>query len=93
MSSRRPPQRGEQVRLGVDPASVHVFSQETTERISWPSMNATRPPVWLGASSCFMGSDHSLLGSTLDTTMSTLPGVRPDWVMAVETRWRRSCVN
>ncbi|RSW72199.1 TOBE domain-containing protein, partial [Klebsiella aerogenes] len=34
ISSRRPPQRGEQVRLGVDPASVHVFSQETTERIS-----------------------------------------------------------
>lgn len=34
ISSRRPPQRGEQVRLGVDPAAVHVFSQETTERIS-----------------------------------------------------------
>lgn len=34
ISSRRPPQRGEQVRLGVDPASVHVFSQETTEHIS-----------------------------------------------------------
>jgi len=86
ISSRRPPRRGEQVRLGVDPASVHVFSQETTERISCPSMNATRPPVCPWASSCFMGSDHSLLGSTLETTMSTLPGVRPDWVMAVETR-------
>ena len=34
ISSRRPPQRGEQVRLGVNPAAVHVFSQETTERIS-----------------------------------------------------------
>ena len=34
ISSRRPPQRGEQVRLGVDPAAVHVFSQETSERIS-----------------------------------------------------------
>ena len=34
ISSRRPPQHGEQVRLVIDPSNVHVFSQETTERIS-----------------------------------------------------------
>ena len=34
ISSRLPPQHGEQVRLVIDPSNVHVFSQETTERIS-----------------------------------------------------------
>ena len=34
ISSRRPPQRGAQVRLSVDPSHVHVFSNETQDRIS-----------------------------------------------------------
>ncbi|WOQ15919.1 sn-glycerol-3-phosphate ABC transporter ATP-binding protein UgpC [Raineyella sp. W15-4] len=34
LATRRPPQRGSQVRLHVDPADVHVFSHRTTERIS-----------------------------------------------------------
>ncbi|MGD8215259.1 ABC transporter ATP-binding protein [Aestuariimicrobium sp. Y1814] len=34
ISSRRPPQRGAQVRLGVDKDHVHVFSNATQDRIS-----------------------------------------------------------
>ena len=34
ISTRRPPQRGDVVRLGVDPSLVHVFSQKTGDRIS-----------------------------------------------------------
>ncbi|GAB3622886.1 sn-glycerol-3-phosphate ABC transporter ATP-binding protein UgpC [Mariniluteicoccus endophyticus] len=34
ISSRRPPQRGSQVRLAVDPAHVHVFDNATGDRIS-----------------------------------------------------------
>ncbi|WP_114561069.1 ABC transporter ATP-binding protein [Desertihabitans aurantiacus] len=34
ISSRRPPQRGAQVRLAVDPTHVHVFNQTTGERVS-----------------------------------------------------------
>ena len=34
ISSRRPPQRGAQVRLSVDPEHVHVFSNKTQDRIS-----------------------------------------------------------
>ena len=34
MSGRVPPQRGTTVRLAVDPENVHVFSNETQERIS-----------------------------------------------------------
>ncbi|MGA4507928.1 ABC transporter ATP-binding protein [Propionibacteriaceae bacterium G1746] len=34
ISSRRPPQRGAQVRLGVDQDHVHVFSNATQDRIS-----------------------------------------------------------
>ncbi|MCT1458414.1 sn-glycerol-3-phosphate ABC transporter ATP-binding protein UgpC [Aestuariimicrobium sp. p3-SID1156] len=34
ISSRRPPQRGAQVRLGIDPNNVHVFSNATQDRIS-----------------------------------------------------------
>ncbi len=34
ISTRRPPQRGDVVRLGVDPTLVHVFSQKTGDRIS-----------------------------------------------------------
>ncbi|MGJ6980212.1 ABC transporter ATP-binding protein [Aestuariimicrobium soli] len=34
ISSRRPPQRGAQVRLSVDPSHIHVFSNETQDRIS-----------------------------------------------------------
>ena len=34
ISSRRPPQRGAQVRLGIDPSQVHVFSNVSQDRIS-----------------------------------------------------------
>ncbi len=34
VNSRRPPERGAKVRLGVDPANVHVFSNATQDRIS-----------------------------------------------------------
>ncbi len=34
ISSRRPPERGAQVRLGVDADNIHVFSNSTQERIS-----------------------------------------------------------
>ncbi len=34
VTTRRPPQRGTQVRLQVDPTQVHVFNMKTTERIS-----------------------------------------------------------
>jgi multiple sugar transport system ATP-binding protein len=34
VTTRRPPQRGEVVRLRVDPATVHVFDENTSERIS-----------------------------------------------------------
>ncbi|GAB3711861.1 ABC transporter ATP-binding protein [Mariniluteicoccus flavus] len=34
ISSRRPPQRGTQVRLAIDPAHVHVFDNKSGERIS-----------------------------------------------------------
>ena len=34
ISSRKPPQRGSQVRLSIDPNHVHVFSQKTQNRIS-----------------------------------------------------------
>ena len=34
LSTRRPPARGEKVRLHVNPDDVHVFSNKTTERIS-----------------------------------------------------------
>lgn len=34
VTTRTPPARGEQVRLRVDPATVHVFDKQTGERIS-----------------------------------------------------------
>ena len=34
VTTRTPPARGEQVRLRVDPATVHVFDKQTSERIS-----------------------------------------------------------
>ncbi|MGY4718521.1 ABC transporter ATP-binding protein [Naumannella cuiyingiana] len=34
ISSRRPPERGSTIRLGVDPAQVHVFSQQSGDRLS-----------------------------------------------------------
>ena len=34
ISSRRPPQRGTQVRLAVDPDHIHVFSNKTGDRVS-----------------------------------------------------------
>ncbi|WP_203568212.1 ABC transporter ATP-binding protein [Aestuariimicrobium ganziense] len=34
ISTRIPPERGSQVRLGIDPEHVHVFSDETEDRIS-----------------------------------------------------------
>ncbi|AXE39617.1 ABC transporter ATP-binding protein [Acidipropionibacterium virtanenii] len=34
ISTRRPPKRGDVVRLGVDPSLVHVFSQKSGDRIS-----------------------------------------------------------
>jgi len=34
LASRRPPQRGAQVRLQVQPADIHLFSAHTTQRIS-----------------------------------------------------------
>ncbi|MFW6597508.1 ABC transporter ATP-binding protein [Propionibacteriaceae bacterium Y2011] len=34
ISSRRPPQRGATVRIGVDPDNVHVFSDESGDRLS-----------------------------------------------------------
>ncbi len=34
ISSRKPPQRGSQVRLAIDPNHVHVFSQKTQNRLS-----------------------------------------------------------
>ncbi|MVA76811.1 sn-glycerol-3-phosphate ABC transporter ATP-binding protein UgpC [Auraticoccus sp. F435] len=37
ISSRRPPSRGAQVRLAVDPQHVHVFSNKTGDRISTPA--------------------------------------------------------
>ncbi|NNG21384.1 sn-glycerol-3-phosphate ABC transporter ATP-binding protein UgpC [Naumannella sp. ID2617S] len=34
ISSRRPPQRGSQVRLSMDPDHIHVFSNKTGDRVS-----------------------------------------------------------
>ena len=34
ISSRRPPERGSSIRLGMDPENIHVFSNATQERLS-----------------------------------------------------------
>ena len=39
---RKPPDRGESVRLLIDPTHVHVFSKESGDRIS-PELHSTTP--------------------------------------------------